>query len=223
MRKFLMLLTGFFLPFTVSSQGCLPNGIIFSSQAQIDNFQTDYPNCTQIEGDVTISGNDISNLYGLNVLTSVGGYLNIYGNTALVSLQGLDNINSNSITNLTIYGNTVLTKCGVQSVCNFLARLVGVIDIENNASGCNNPQEVEASCASIYIYPNPSSTQITVETIENTYEAIISIMNVNGKEVIHQQITESKTVIDITSLPSGFYFARLILNGSVEVRKMIKL
>ena len=36
----------------VLSQQCLPNGIIFATQSEIDNFQINYPNYTEIEGDV---------------------------------------------------------------------------------------------------------------------------------------------------------------------------
>jgi hypothetical protein len=48
---------------------CLPEGINFTTQAQIDNFQTNYPGCTEIEGDVLILGSNITNLTGLSVLT----------------------------------------------------------------------------------------------------------------------------------------------------------
>lgn len=54
---------------------CLPEGIIFSNQAQIDNFNSNYPDCTEIKGGVLIEGNDISNLDGLSIVTSIGGYL----------------------------------------------------------------------------------------------------------------------------------------------------
>ena len=73
---------------------CLPEGITFTTQAEIDNFQTNYPGCTEIEGDVTINGDDIANLNGLNILTSVEGYISIYGNTALASLSGINNLSS---------------------------------------------------------------------------------------------------------------------------------
>jgi len=79
---------------TVSSQSCLPEGIGFTAQAQIDSFQINYPGCTEIEGDVYISGNDITNLNGLSVLTSIGGHLYIGDNDALNSLTGLDNMTS---------------------------------------------------------------------------------------------------------------------------------
>ena len=78
---------------------CLSEGIIFTTQEQIDNFQTNYPGCTEIEGDVTIYGDDITNLNGLSVLTSIGGDFLIghygypyNGNPLLTSLAGLDNL-----------------------------------------------------------------------------------------------------------------------------------
>ena len=56
---------------------CLAEGISFQSQTDVDNFQTNYPGCTEIEGDVTVFGNSINNLNGLNVLNSIGGNLKI--------------------------------------------------------------------------------------------------------------------------------------------------
>ena len=57
------------------SQPCLPEGITFTTQAQIDNFQVNNPNCTEIEGDVLIEVNDITNLDGLDVIIAVSGNL----------------------------------------------------------------------------------------------------------------------------------------------------
>ncbi|MCB2201227.1 T9SS type A sorting domain-containing protein [bacterium] len=105
---------------SVTAQSCLPEGITFTTQEQIDNFPTNYPECTEIEGKVEIgdgeSWTDISNLEGLSSITyidgglsfefnelltnmeglnnldSVGGYLSFYGNTALINFQGFDNL-----------------------------------------------------------------------------------------------------------------------------------
>jgi enterochelin esterase-like enzyme len=104
---------------------CLPEGIIFSTQEEIDNFQTNYPGCTEIEGDVAIEGSDITSLAGLNVLTSIGGGLRIGAepgdgytwsdHTVLETLTGLDNLNyiggsfyligNDSLTNLEALAN----------------------------------------------------------------------------------------------------------------------
>lgn len=83
----------FLLQIRVYSQPCLPEGIIFSTQEEIDNFQTNYANCTEIEGEVIINGSGITNLFGLNVLTSFHGNLAIVDNVNLLSLSGLENIN----------------------------------------------------------------------------------------------------------------------------------
>ena len=79
---------------TLFAQPCLPAGITFTTQEEIDNFQINYPNCNEIEGDVWIQGGDIWNLAGLSVLTSTGGELSIIENYSLASLEGLDNLTS---------------------------------------------------------------------------------------------------------------------------------
>jgi hypothetical protein len=57
------------------SQPCLPEGITFTTQGQIDDFQSNYPGCTEIMGTVLIEGNNITNLDGLNGISIIGGYL----------------------------------------------------------------------------------------------------------------------------------------------------
>jgi hypothetical protein len=93
MKKLFLITILIFCFCTVSSQPCLPYGIEFTTQAQIDNFPVNYPNCTEIEGDVTIDGSNINNLNGLSILTSIGGKLLIQ-HTFLDNMSGLDNLTS---------------------------------------------------------------------------------------------------------------------------------
>lgn len=74
------------------SQSCLPDGITFQTQEEISNFQTNYPGCTEIEGNVQIEGDEIYNLSGLSVLTSIQGRLRFYTCEVLPDLQGLENL-----------------------------------------------------------------------------------------------------------------------------------
>lgn len=96
MKKILLLFLAFaFVPFNLLSQSCLPDGIVFYSQSDIDDFETNYPACTEIEGNVSIGNgypNDISSLDGLDVLEAIGGYLFITTNDNLNSLDGLENL-----------------------------------------------------------------------------------------------------------------------------------
>jgi hypothetical protein len=97
MKKLILLLTLVILSHGfVFSQGCLPEGITFTTQEQIDDFQTNYPGCTEIEGDVLIgsmNGNlNIMNLEGLNSIIKILGHLEIMGCHALGNMSGLNSL-----------------------------------------------------------------------------------------------------------------------------------
>ena len=74
----------------------------------------------------------------------------------------------------------------------------------------------------IHIYPNPANNKLTIETPQLTKESTLTILNLNGQELIRQQVKDSKTQIDISNLASGIYFVKLITDMTVEVRKIIK-
>ena len=76
----LILLILLFISHSLFSQSCIPDGILFQSQQEIDDFPINYPGCTEIEGTIVLSG-DFSNLQGLSEITSIGRDLQIYGNT----------------------------------------------------------------------------------------------------------------------------------------------
>jgi surface protein len=69
---------------------CPSGDLVFTTQSEIDAFPVSYPNCTQISGNVTISGAGISNLNGLSAITSIDGYLDISYNPDLTNMVGLD-------------------------------------------------------------------------------------------------------------------------------------
>src|SRR5690606_39864757 len=82
-----------FLFFTLGLKAQCPAGnVSLTSQAAVNNFATDYPNCTEVSGNLTIQG--ANNLTPLSNLTSVGGYLNISYNSSLTNLDGLSNLTS---------------------------------------------------------------------------------------------------------------------------------
>jgi hypothetical protein len=50
----------------------------------------------------------------------------------------------------------------------------------------------------------------------------LSIMNLNGKELIRQQVSAPRNVVNVNSLPSGVYFIKLQNEKTVQVGKFIK-
>ncbi|MBW6461230.1 MAG: T9SS type A sorting domain-containing protein, partial [Bacteroidales bacterium] len=180
---------------------CLPFGNYhFFSQDDIDNFQNNYPNCTEIEGNVTLEGSDIVNLNGLSIVTSIGGNLDIYANAALTSMSGLDNLDSiggnlqiyanaaltslsglenieaTSITDLYIGYNSSLSTCEVQCICDYLLAPNGSIGIYSNAPGCNNPEEVEEACMATGEEEfKVLSAKFKVEVFPNPFSEIVHI------------------------------------------------
>ncbi|MCI5094575.1 HYR domain-containing protein, partial [Phaeodactylibacter sp.] len=107
---FLLLFASFMLALPTALDAQCPVGnVTLNSQAEVDNFAVSYPNCSQISGSLTIEGSDITDLQGLNNLSSVGTFLLIRGNGALTSLQGLNNLSSVG-NNLFILVNAALTS-----------------------------------------------------------------------------------------------------------------
>ena len=104
-------------------------------------------NLTSIGGNIIIDGNiSLTNLTGLENITHIGGTIKIELNESLTSLEGLENIASGTIEDITINGNSSLSSCNVQSICDYLTSPNGSINIYNNAPGCDNPAEIASAC-----------------------------------------------------------------------------
>lgn len=114
------------------------NGVFFSSQAQIDDFQTMYPGCCEIEGDVWIEGNDITNLRELSILTTIAGDLCLHKNKSLSSLAGLENLAH--VECLTIKNNDALVNlAGLESLDTIKGTFkIWYNDLLQNLSGLDN-------------------------------------------------------------------------------------
>ncbi len=179
-------------------EACFHDGASFSTQESIDNFQTDYPYCNMIYGDLIISGSDITNLDGLGQITRIFGELRIHNNDLLVSLSGLENIDAGSISKLYIRYNPLLTECGIQSICEFLnSANPDDIDIFVNALGCNRQDEVEYDCGPSSICLPQGITFTTVEEILSYLAIYSDCLEIEGDVLIN-----SSDISDISFLKS---------------------
>ncbi len=81
---------------------------------------------------------------------------------------------------------------------------------------------IQKSIDNFTIYPNPSNNQITIEISKLTKESTLIIYNINAQELIRKDINNSRSLMDISDLPNGIYFVKLILGQTIEVRKILK-
>lgn len=184
-----------------------------------------------IGGDLKISQNSsLGNLHHLINLTSIGGSIWIEGNDVLPGLFGLDNIDKNSIENLWIIDNNMLSKCAIQSVCEYLKSPTGNLVIENNEEGCNSVVEVENECemlevnkfnkAKFSVHPNPSDSKITITIFNGDKLGYINIYNYHGQRIKH--IENQKKEIDISPLNPGLYVIEISINNQLEHKLFLK-
>jgi hypothetical protein len=71
------------------------------------------------------------------------------------------------------------------------------------------------------VYPNPATTEITVET-NSIHDAWICISDLSGKELKNNQPAGFSTQIDISDIPAGLYFLQIREGNKFEIQKLIK-
>ena len=111
-RACITLLCCLFTGLLVAQAHCIPGVIVFSTQVQVDNFASNYPGCTVIDGNVGITGSDIHDLDGLSMLTEIGG--NLLVNPDSCDISGLFGLTA-------IGGSLDLNTSGTQQPVEFNA------------------------------------------------------------------------------------------------------
>jgi photosystem II stability/assembly factor-like uncharacterized protein len=102
----------------------------------------------------------------------------------------------------------------------YIAGDSGIILKTTNGGGVGI-DEVSLSSEPLKIYPTPSSTRVTIETSSTLSGSQLSIMDLNGQEIMTCQISQPKTQIDVSKLPSGVYFVKIQTGNYTEVKKLV--
>ncbi len=116
MRSFLIVFILISL-LTNSYSQCPPGDVSLLSQQDVDDFVAMYPNCTDLNGSLTISGIDVSDISGLSNLVSVGcelviidcPILPIINFPALTTVKILRFENNSSVNDIYLTGLVTLT------------------------------------------------------------------------------------------------------------------
>ena len=74
----------------------------------------------------------------------------------------------------------------------------------------------------IAIYPNPTSTELTI-VLNSSKGENYTITDLSGKHLMQGKLGSSKTKLDVSTLPKGFYTVRIVLSGgTIHYKKIIK-
>lgn len=193
---------------------CLPDGIIFTTQAQIDSFQTDYPGCTEIVGDVEINGYEIDNLNGLSEITAINGNLSILLNGSMSDLSGLNNLRSIG-KYLDISANRIYSLNGLDS----LITIGSGFAIYNNSrlENLENMRNLTSCGGSITIKYNDEITSLS--GIENINAGSITDLHITDNYSLTE--CEVENICNYLANPNGEYEIKDNGNGCSNLQQVI--
>ena len=181
------------------AQNCLPESIFLNSQQAVDAFAINYPDCTEIEGELSIVGNSITNLNGLSHITkvfdliisncgqltnlsglsslhTVENNLGIFFNDNLKSLNGLENLETiDGI--LALYFNSSLESInGLSSIQNINNILINTNTALNSLDGLESIKSI-------------TDLQIVLNYNLENIEALSNLNSVKGSLIIEDNRT----------------------------------
>ena len=123
---------------------CPLEDVILNSQAEINQFAIDFPDCTEIFGSLKIDGDDVIDLTPLAGIESIRDGLTISNNHMLTTLNGLNIVNldydEQSLNLVTIQNNNLLADVSAMSSVNTLTNVANEqiqITIDDNLSLSN--------------------------------------------------------------------------------------
>lgn len=108
----------------------------------------------------------------------------------------------------------------IASVCDASSSSVFSRPVTFTTSGDVGITEAGKTIRGITLYPNPATTSVTV--VSNDYPATLDIIDINGRRLMSTHIDAEVTQVDISTLPSGHYFLRLVSPQHSAVGKLIK-
>jgi len=73
----------------------------------------------------------------------------------------------------------------------------------------------------VIIYPNPASNNISLDIQPRVEIIFLEIINIQGKVILHQKVSNNNISFNVSSFPDGLYVIRLNTNKGIEIEKLI--
>ena len=210
--------------YTASVRAICLLGIVESEWSDTITFRTDA--CTPVTNVTIASVTENSAIVLWNPVDGAQGFRvsygdsNFYDNEArVVDVPAASN--SYTITGLesdSPYEVYIQTKCGddlfsaVSAEDRISFRTLpggtpeGIDDVDNN---------------SLILFPNPASSSVTLTVDGFNGEAMVEVVDMNGRTVAKQSTLNRQLVLDVSSMAQGAYFVRVTGDSRTAVRKLI--
>lgn len=91
-----------------------------------------------------------------------------------------------------------------------------------NIGSCTAPNSIsELNKTEYTLFPNPSSSNITITISENMKGGKINITNITGSVIVEKEMMNEKETISVTGFAKGIYLVNVINNNQKTTQKLI--
>lgn len=184
------------------------NGVATFCSFDVTVTDTDLPQL-DCPGDLIVAADDAGN-YTIDDYTAATDNCTATGNIAVTQDPAAGTVvTEGSTTAVTV---TATDEAGNVTVCNFEILVDSTLSVSDNAFA-----------NAIHIYPNPTSSVITISNDSHAVVRSISILDVQGRIVstITSAIT-NETQIDFINFASGVYFVQISADNTQTVKRVVK-
>ncbi|MGW8316589.1 MAG: T9SS type A sorting domain-containing protein, partial [Bacteroidales bacterium] len=165
-----------------------------------------------------ITSLDLSNNINLKWLNCAANHLSNLDISANTSLQYVTISNLPSLHEVCVWttpfppDSVVIDITGSPSIC-----------FETDCNGVCDPADVEDLwIGDLSIYPNPTYTLLSIETITSEL-IVIEITSLNGKLILSKELEGTSHQLDLSSFQKGVYIITIRSKDFITTRKVVKL
>ena len=80
----------------------------------------------------------------------------------------------------------------------------------------------ESDLFSINVFPNPVSNQLNLLFNNNNKNAVIDLLDLNGKEILHKELNNNtaENAIDVSTIKEGNYIVKILADNNIYYKKI---
>ena len=124
-----------------------------------------------------------------------------------------------NVKTLTFGGGTLTVSNRDASTSNFAMAGMGYLNFSDVATSIASSQAMSL----LTTYPNPVREVLYINlSVDNIHSALLEIIGVDGKVVLHTYISSPASSISVSSLPKGLYLLRVQNGNTPQITKFIK-